>query len=555
MIKKKKTVLKRVFALLGVFVVLLTSVLPFGVGAVEQATQVNHFSFYPFESGEVWLSDKTTIEYVDIEYDTILLKTEKGSKEDGIMRYYIKLSDFMPFAKVGESYTLKMEIYNNVSGVGIVNGISVGYGSEDNPNPTWWSNGKTRTLTQQDLDGYVSFYGYNSRTGGVSSVDVYTYINIAIVPEGRDYVFDYVEEVREYKRGYHDGFVAGQDEAYDRALEYAYREYINRNTILNSYSSSVEFFWDASMYESDLNEGRYLYLSMPVYYTKMDNSDYEFDGYSFKCSELTDDAFNFDGVSIYGYTGSQYLRGLRGVSVCVTTKDFETGEYARAADLPISISFPAQNSTEMNDNFKAIIEYAIPVGYDVPEGSQLIGDYYLCRTYVPHSVIKDTGSNVWYSTAKGMMGLDDDTPVMNIRITMVHEGQDFFNMSLRAFGVSIVNAENNPAYMAGLSKGSSVGYKEGFVKGKEEGLELGRDDGYNEGLDDGEIIGFNKGYEKGLKNANEHTFRGLMFAVVDAPVQVFSSMLNFEVLGINLLGFLTSLLTIMIVVAVVKVVV
>lgn len=50
------------------------------------------------------------------------------------------------------------------------------------------------------------------------------------------------------------------------------------------------------------------------------------------------------------------------------------------------------------------------------------------------------------------------------------------------------------------------------------------------------------GYEQGLNENNQYTFSNLISAVIDVPIQSFQSLLNFEILGVNLLAFAESLI-------------
>lgn len=546
---KKKKILKRIFAFVGVLSILFCMALPFSVGAATVAntlTNVNRFSFDAFSRGTITNKDRTSLDVIDAGMDKIILKTEAGSTGDGMLRYTLTLRDFLPTAKAGEGYRLEMIISNNVDGVGIVDGISVGYGSNDNPNPTYWENGEVRTLMQQDLEGYVTFYGYDSKRGGTSSVDVYTEIRIAIVPEGQTYDFDHYKDTFEYQSGYTDGFEAAKDQLYKEAFENAYKEYLNQNTIVNSVTTSVSFVWCASYYDNSFTEcpvETVNYFDYPVYLSYMDNDDYAFDGYSFSTSALSKEDYGFDGV----FRGDDdfYLSGLKGVSIFVTTKN--NGVYACAGDLPIQLNFGSSNN--INSNYiKARIDYTVPAGYSVPADAILIDGVYVCSAEVLKAASNEYG--VFSCTAQELFGLEASTPVRSIRVTFVCDSihTSYFD---KGAGIIISNTKNNPAFMAGQSYGASEGFDEGYKYGKLAGAEQG----YGDGLRDGKIVGFEEGYREGLKNAKELTFRGLIFAVVDAPVQVFSSMLNFNVLGINLLGFMTSILTIMIVIAVVKVVV
>lgn len=96
-----------------------------------------------------------------------------------------------------------------------------------------------------------------------------------------------------------------------------------------------------------------------------------------------------------------------------------------------------------------------------------------------------------------------------------------------------------------------------YQSGYDEGVADGYEDGYNAGLQDNQELiynnGFNAGYEAGFDYSNDYSFNGLLGAVIDVPVNAFTSLLNFEVLGINILGFISGLLTLALIIFIVKV--
>ena len=59
---------------------------------------------------------------------------------------------------------------------------------------------------------------------------------------------------------------------------------------------------------------------------------------------------------------------------------------------------------------------------------------------------------------------------------------------------------------------------------------------------------YNLGRTEGAEAAKQYTFNGLMTSVVDAPVQVFTDILDFEILGMNVAQFVISVLSILIIV-------
>lgn len=88
------------------------------------------------------------------------------------------------------------------------------------------------------------------------------------------------------------------------------------------------------------------------------------------------------------------------------------------------------------------------------------------------------------------------------------------------------------------------GYGLGFAKGVEEQKKLDYNSWY--------MGRYNQGYSDGVKSAGDYTFLSLLGAVVDAPLQAVSGMLNFNLLGFNMLNFFYALLTCALVIAVIR---
>lgn len=95
-------------------------------------------------------------------------------------------------------------------------------------------------------------------------------------------------------------------------------------------------------------------------------------------------------------------------------------------------------------------------------------------------------------------------------------------------------------------------YNSGYSAGYSAGKLDGSSSGYNQGYDAGETIGYQNGYNDGVEHGGNYTFLGLIGAVIDAPINAFTSLLNFDVLGVNILSLITGLLSIAIIVFIVK---
>ena len=134
---------------------------------------------------------------------------------------------------------------------------------------------------------------------------------------------------------------------------------------------------------------------------------------------------------------------------------------------------------------------------------------------------------------------------------------------------------DNDLYVAGFNSASKgyydTGYNNGYNKGKT--------DGYNTGFSAGD----SQGYARGLESANTYSFLGLFGAIFDAPIKAIfggtsilpagttitdsngntitlqstttvnrAGLLNFNLMGVNLSGFVLALFSISIIVVVIK---
>lgn len=89
-----------------------------------------------------------------------------------------------------------------------------------------------------------------------------------------------------------------------------------------------------------------------------------------------------------------------------------------------------------------------------------------------------------------------------------------------------------------------TGYDVGYAEGKKDTTDQARDEYFQ--------LGYQQGLAKGSSISKDGTFTGLMAAVIDAPITAFSSLLNFEILGMNMKGFVTSILTLLLIVIILK---
>lgn len=84
-------------------------------------------------------------------------------------------------------------------------------------------------------------------------------------------------------------------------------------------------------------------------------------------------------------------------------------------------------------------------------------------------------------------------------------------------------------------------------------VDSAHEQGYNTGYKDGKVAGYNQGYSEGVSSQGDYSFMGLLGAVFDAPIQAFKGLLNFEILGVNMTAFVSSLFALAIIVVIIKI--
>ena len=84
-------------------------------------------------------------------------------------------------------------------------------------------------------------------------------------------------------------------------------------------------------------------------------------------------------------------------------------------------------------------------------------------------------------------------------------------------------------------------------------VESARQDGYNDGYLDGKVAGKEIGYAEGVKDQGDYSFFGLIGAVFDAPISAFKGLLSFDIFGVDMTAFVSSLFALAIIVVIVKI--
>ncbi len=130
----------------------------------------------------------------------------------------------------------------------------------------------------------------------------------------------------------------------------------------------------------------------------------------------------------------------------------------------------------------------------------------------------------------------------------IDEGKYPENLQVRSLVLGFGRASDT---LQGVVMVQSGQYQNGYTNGYNDGF--ADNDTYSKGYVAGRDFGYNNGYNAGLAEGSaENGFAGLLFAVIDTPVKAFSSLLDFEILGVNMKSFVLSVLTLALFVVVVR---
>lgn len=104
-------------------------------------------------------------------------------------------------------------------------------------------------------------------------------------------------------------------------------------------------------------------------------------------------------------------------------------------------------------------------------------------------------------------------------------------------------------YKIGFHYTCCAAKNEAYLKGYEDCTHSnGSADGYTIGFSDGKTTG----YQEGLETAEKGTWENLIGAVVEAPVNAFQGLFNFEIMGLNMQAAFGSMLAICVLLIIVK---
>lgn len=220
---------------------------------------------------------------------------------------------------------------------------------------------------------------------------------------------------------------------------------------------------------------------------------------------ITDEepVFTYNGIDLSGYASKYYYN------------DNNSDYILETADVTITFA-------------EAFTYEAFPIGFYGNSASVVYGGYFIGSDGKQYSCERDVSSNG--SAFKIGEGTYDSN--LQVKAIKIHFGRASDTLN----GTVIVHSGQ-------YRNGYANGYNDGEFAGFSDGVKVGKKDGYE--------AGYNEGYSYGM-NVSDGGFIKLLSATIDAPVKAFTSLLNFEVLGVNMKDFVLSILTLMFVLTIVR---
>lgn len=220
---------------------------------------------------------------------------------------------------------------------------------------------------------------------------------------------------------------------------------------------------------------------------------------------ITDEepVFTYNGIDLSGYASKYYYN------------DNNSDYILETADVTITFA-------------EAFTYEAFPIGFYGNSASVVYGGYFIGSDGKQYSCERDVSSN------GSAFKIGEGTYDSNLQVKAIKIG--FGRASDTLNGTVIVHSGQ-------YRNGYANGYNDGEFAGFSDGVKVGKKDGYE--------AGYNEGYSYGM-NVSDGGFIKLLSATIDAPVKAFTSLLNFEVLGVNMKDFVISILTLMFVLTIVR---
>lgn len=210
-------------------------------------------------------------------------------------------------------------------------------------------------------------------------------------------------------------------------------------------------------------------------------------------------------------------------------------------------SLPYYNTYQYNTTYF----YSLPLAY----GSNSVINYFMFG-FVIDSDISTATSLISFSVSDFTFTSVYGDNASSFALSLVYTTDNGSKMTFYFNGSTTSNYiyyyTENVSSDDSFSTGYNSGYTNGYNAGYDAGISSNATSIYNNGYNAGYTLGYSNGYSAGEYGANSYTFTRLLGAVFDAPIQAFTGLLNFDILGVNMSSFMLALFSVCIVITIVK---
>lgn len=475
---------RRVFALFAV--VLLLSVL--ALGCISSAWTVADIPFYNyFDVSKIKATDvrnnNAYVSSVNADNGTITISMlYNGRKGSWVVPAYsssVTLRDLCPDIVAGETYILN-GVYQEFQNITTLNRLNIH--NSDTNTTVYWYFGTSMVVTADMLDSCITYYFGDIAESNNTFQDGVTYTRTLQLWINKGTVAQEFVQNNLFQPYYDEGYNNGYTDGLDTKLEDTY--------ILTADNFEMKIAYYRANPATPEEAQQQFYI--------LNNTLYKFDGFSFNSANLPQGFFN------------NFAPDILNIDYIMCTVDLSINEY----------------------NLSDFLAYFTAYNYSASN----VTLYFVDGSYASYSFSND--GNLTLDGTKLSQTADNKTIRTLSFLYALPQSSDRISFSM------VLGATDTLSYNIGFENGNSDGYSQGLKDGENIGYQKGQDIGYQNGYDYGYEKGQYDGYYQGKADeAGEGSFFKLIYATLDAPVQVLMDILNFEIFDFNLLNGFVSIIS------------
>lgn len=256
-----------------------------------------------------------------------------------------------------------------------------------------------------------------------------------------------------------------------------------------------------------------------------------------------------DGSNSTAYINSGYV-----LDKTVLLSDIENGSLLTINN----INYRFQGNTVLDNYFQTNVINSWPLGANGDTSHRYLGFLIADDLYkfsaIQISIIRDGAGYLYYSgdglTPK-IVDLSSLSPVSSYPFNYLNQSTYMDTYVIYASDFT------NVYYLTYIDTSSSTAGDTLFFNTINIYSNLDNSSWYDRGIETGKSLGFNEGYNKGYQEGSNYSgipFYNMFGAIFDVPVQTINGLLDFNILGVNMKGFILGLISLCIILFILKIV-